>query len=743
MLGLRPVSRVRANRLALWLALVPGALLALSLALAAWLSWGPMPEADREAWLDLMRPRWPLLVMAWFLGSALLGAAFARLWDRHAGAPARLAEQLQVALSDASCASLPADAMTGSVGSQALVAAVQGLLQQRAALQTDIHTQVQDASRKVDQERRRLAALMAELTQSVVVCNLDGRVLLFNARARLQFRALALGPSVGGAPSLSLGRSIYGLLDRRLVAHALDSVQTRLARGAPHPTAQFVTATQAGQLLRVQMAPVRAATETAAAPAGAEQTTVLDGFVLMLDNITRDLMGAEEGNREVHAFTQQAGSALGRLQSAVAGLQTAGQNADGADLALALASIARESATLAQGVHELARRNTQLSKMRWPLEDMLGADLLDAALRRIRHHAGCQADAAEVDGALWVRVDSYSMVQALTSLACRLVEAYEIRRVQLRLSRHGPGAHLDLIWFGQALNSETAMGWELDPIRVADETSALTVRDVVDRHGGRFGFERERVRQAAFFRFELPCAEQALEPLDADLVVHSDSRPEFYDFDLFQAAGEAAEALADRPLAGLSFTVFDTETTGLQPAQGDQIIQVGATRVVAGKLRRGDSFDQLVNPGRAIPAAGIPIHGITEAMVRGQPDLETVLPAFHEYVGDTVLVAHNAAFDMRFLQLAEPRSGVRFTQPVLDTLLLSAVVHPQQESHRLEAIAERFGVEVLGRHTALGDAMVTAEVFMKMLPLLEALGIHTLRQAQEAARQTRFARVTY
>jgi DNA polymerase III subunit epsilon len=98
---------------------------------------------------------------------------------------------------------------------------------------------------------------------------------------------------------------------------------------------------------------------------------------------------------------------------------------------------------------------------------------------------------------------------------------------------------------------------------------------------------------------------------------------------------------------------------------------------------------------------------------------------------------------MRFLQMKEEASGVRFEQPVLDTLLLSALMHPNQESHRLEAIAERFGVTLIGRHTALGDAMVTAEIFLKMIPLLAERGIHTLGQAREASQQTYYARIKY
>jgi DNA polymerase-3 subunit epsilon len=286
------------------------------------------------------------------------------------------------------------------------------------------------------------------------------------------------------------------------------------------------------------------------------------------------------------------------------------------------------------------------------------------------------------------------------------------------------------------------IGWETEPMRIGDgDSSALSVRDVVQRHGAEFWFERERVRHASFFRFLLPLA-SAQPALDADTFVRSESRPEYYDFDLF-AQTESSRALDERPLAELSCTVFDTETTGLNPSEGDEIIQIGATRIVAGKLRRQECFEQLVDPQRDIPAAGIPIHGIEAQMVQGQPTIDAVLPAFHAFAQDTVLVGHNAAFDMRFLQLKEARTGVRFEQPVLDTLLLSAVAQPNQDAHGLEAIAERLGVTVMGRHTALGDAIVTAEVFLKLIPLLQAQGIHTLGQAREATQKTLYARLRY
>ena len=789
------------------------AMAALGVALAAWLLaslgllWATLEGPEQALVAGLLGPRAALLFVSWLVAFALAGWLLNRLYVRHVAAPARLAEQAQVLLTGDAQHALAAQ--DGAAATQGLAQVINQLVQQRTGLSRDMDRKVREASRGVEQERSRLAALMAELTQSVVVCNLDGRVLLYNSRARLQFRALVDAPlAVGGAEAIGLGRSIYTVLDRRLVAHALETVQQRLSNGAANPSAQFVTATRAGQLLRVQLAPVRevvaadgdgdgdgerdrdpgvagsapgtanspAARDTArepgapgapaapvasaalaapaapaasaasaasaalaAAAAPAAPGTALSGFVLMLDNITRDFEQESLRDRLLHGLTEGSRASLANLQAAVEMLEYPDLEAPMRERFHGV--IRDEVAGMSRRIRELADSATQGLKTQWPVEEMLGADLVSAALRRIEDRCQMRAEASEVDDTLWLKVDSFALLQALAYLAGRLNEEFDIKTVQLRLSAAGPRAHLDLVWSGQAMSTETVMGWQMDPMHIGADSTPMTVRDVAERHGGEFWFERERARHLAFFRFLLPLATPQ-EQLAAAAVEHNDSRPEYYDFDLFETS-DLSRALDDRLLIELSYTVFDTETTGLAPSQGDEIIQIGAARIVAGKLRRQDCFEQLVDPKRDISAASIPIHGIRPDMVAGQPTIGEVLPAFHAFAQDTVLVAHNAAFDMRFLQLKEAATGVRFEQPVLDTLLLSALVHPNQESHRLEAIAERFGVTVAGRHTAMGDAFVTAEVFLKLIPLLADKGIHTLGQAREAAQKTYYARVQY
>lgn len=208
-------------------------------------------------------------------------------------------------------------------------------------------------------------------------------------------------------------------------------------------------------------------------------------------------------------------------------------------------------------------------------------------------------------------------------------------------------------------------------------------------------------------------------------------RPEFYDFDLFARTPE--RQVTEIPLKELRCVVFDTETTGLSPSQGDELVSIGAVRITNGRLVRGETFEQLINPGRTIPKTSIRFHGITDDMVKDAPGAAEVLREFRAFTGNAVLIAHNAAFDMKFLKLKEKASGVAFTNPVLDVLLLSAFLHDHASDHSLDATARRFAAEVSGRHSALGDAMTTAEIFLAMLDPLKQRGVETLGQALEVS----------
>lgn len=202
-------------------------------------------------------------------------------------------------------------------------------------------------------------------------------------------------------------------------------------------------------------------------------------------------------------------------------------------------------------------------------------------------------------------------------------------------------------------------------------------------------------------------------------------------------------SLLDRPLDNLTYTAFDTETTGLQPSKGDEIIQIGALYVVDGHIQADQAFEALIDPQRPINPESEKIHGITPAMLAGKPTISTVLPRFHEFCAGSVLLGHNVAFDMRFLQLKEQMTGVVFDQPLVDTLLLSAVAFPNQLHHTLDSCMALLGVEIKHRHSAYSDAVATAQVFLKLLPLLAECGILTLRQAIEASKKTPYARLSY
>jgi DNA polymerase-3 subunit epsilon len=609
---------------------------------------------------------------------------------------------------------------SGPAEIRAVVAAVNELAGRAQLGEETVREQVAAARADLEQERNRLAALMSELSLAVLVCNADGRILLYNVAAKELL-------SGDGATSglVGLGRSIFAILDRSLVAHALERIGSG-ENAASAPSLRLAASTSGGRLLRIGMAPVR------------DRVGEASGFVLILEDVTETAQAGVRRDALLRSLTEDSRAGVANIRAAVESMLDYPQmGTDERDRFTAI--IRHEAQALSERVEGALRESAAYLTDEWSLSEMLGSDLLAAARRSLEGDAGVAADARDGGDGLWLKVDSYALVQALSHLARRLHAEAGIARFSLDLAEAGRYARLDLGWEGEALAGERLRAWLEEPLEGAGGGPASTVREVVDRHGGEVFPQADAGAGTACVRLLVPVAERAADrprptPLPAS------RRPEFYDFDLFRA-GERDPERDETDLDELALTVFDTETTGLSP-QDDEIISIGAVRIVNGRLLRQETFDRLVDPGRPVDPASMAVHGLSSEMLAHQPAIDEVLPLFAQFAQDTVLVGHNVAFDMRFLELKEARTGVRFTQPVLDTLLLSAVVHPDEEDHSLEAMAARLGVSVVGRHTALGDAILTGEIFLKQSRLLAERRLRTLGDVREAARRTYLARVS-
>ncbi|WP_277584198.1 PolC-type DNA polymerase III [Psychrobacillus antarcticus] len=161
------------------------------------------------------------------------------------------------------------------------------------------------------------------------------------------------------------------------------------------------------------------------------------------------------------------------------------------------------------------------------------------------------------------------------------------------------------------------------------------------------------------------------------------------------------------------YIVFDVETTGLS-ATYDKIIELAAVKMQNGNII--DRFERFVNPHHALSATTIELTGITDEMVRNAPEIEQVIKDFYEFIGDGIIVAHNASFDMGFLYEGYRRTGIDyFNHPVIDTLELARFLHPEMKSHRLGTLTKKFNIELTQAHRAIFDCEATGYLLLHLL----------------------------
>ena len=709
-------------KFALWLGVFFGTVVALIAAVAGLVAAGLAQEEQRVLW-QVLDERAQLLAFVALILLFACGGILHWLAARLVTPLRALAEQTRIVAS----ANLEHRvAVAGGPEITELAVAINRLGDAYRGQHLDMAARIAESNARLEEERNRLAALMSELSEGVLLCSAEGRILLYNEQARALFTPAAPGLISNQSP-VGLGRSVFAFLDRDQVTHALDKIQYSLDRDRETPVTLFLTTGAAGGLVRVRLAPFLS-TEGR-----------IGGMVLTLEDVTA-AFGQEAQRRSLlQALATRVRQPAANVRAAAENLVSFPEMKD-VDRARFTEIIATESHGLSETIDEALRAYADALKAGLSLEEMRLIDLLSVVRRRIDTLPGLSARPEAIDESLWIKVDSYAFMQVFAFLAERLRDECAVREIGFRAAVNGGFIELDLTWSGASAAVDALARWETQPLQVGTEQTPLSIRHVLERHGGEVWHQSNPPPQTSWFRFLIPLAEPVV-PRQRRRVPAA-SRPEYYDFDLFRNA-DAAQGLVGQRLSELSYTVFDTETTGVEPSAGDKIVSIGAVRIVNGRLLKQEVYEQMVDPQRSVSRESVRIHGIKARDLAGQPTLREVLPGFHRFCEDTVLVAHNAAFDMRFLELSEAETGVRFTQPVLDTLLLSAVVHRNLQDHSLEAIAERLGVPVIGRHTALGDALVTSEIFLKLIALLAERGIATLGQALDASRETYYVRLQY
>ena len=594
---------------------------------------------------------------------------------------------------------------------------------------------LEQARAEAEEEKNILAAIMAELPEGILICNTEGQILLYNNRAVQQLSGNATNgqdrDSNLDQPGrfIGLGRSVFGLIDKNLIVHALSEIAEKLERREPDVAAYFVVVGTDQRLLRVEAVPIL------------NHLREFSGFILIFFDITRQLDAEKSLEAMLRSLSRRTRSSLASIRAAIEA------TIDYPDMAKPQMErfkdiIHKESIAIGEVISETTSYYSGELKTRYPLVRLPAGEIVANVVNKAKEKFGFNIPIDLQANDDWVQVDTYSIVSAMLFTQERLTNETGCREFSCRISKEGRFVSIDFIWQGKPITMESLRKWQNQIVAVDDDVLPLTLGEVIGHHKAEIWSHSLEMNGLAYLRLLLPSVEVVESENIHKLTILSRSRPEFYDFDLFNQPDQEPD-LDNRKLTELTCTVFDTETTGLDPKSGDEIISIGATRIVNGRLLHSEYFDRLIDPERDIPWQSTQVHGIDPQMLCGQPTMNVVLPLFHQFAADTILVAHNAAFDMRMLQMKEDSTGVRFRNPVLDTMLLSAVVHPGHKSHDLEQIAERVGVSIVGRHTALGDAIATGEIFLKLVPLLNSQGITTLKQAREASRKTYYARLKY
>lgn len=541
-------------------------------------------------------------------------------------------------------------------------------------------------------DKSKLEHLLGDVPPAVLMCTGRHHLVFYNSGAR----QMLSGPKI----AVCLGRSLFDYLDDGTIREAHRRL---IAAENPNGVVEFVCASHFGQGRLIGR--MRLANDNDGDAAA---------YVMTLRDVSSEILAYARRDALLSDIFEHAEPNIAALSARLSGTGAQEQPAPSD------ADLRRELERLNATLKDFKQRFDACRADGWPMAATDSRELA-SALKRSLASSGIALD-MQIDPVV-IRCNAFDVTSLLQHLATRAL-GKETANMRLTIQRTGNAAQIALHWQGSIPRSDDLRRWLAEPVDGTPD--GISAETILAAHSATIVVDTEGAGPSLNF---------TLRPIQLGPSVSLEpSRSVVYDFDLLSRIH--SEKIADARLDDLTYVVFDTETTGLFPEKGDEVVQLAAVRLVRGKRVKGETFETLVNPGRPIPRSASDIHGVTDAMVAKAPTILEVVEQFHKFAEGAVLVAHNAPFDMEFLRRRERELGIRFVNPVLDTVLLSAVVFGPSQSHTLDALAERLAVPLSDteRHTAMGDTVATAEVFIKLKATLAARGIDRFGQVLSEVR---------
>lgn len=537
--------------------------------------------------------------------------------------------------------------------------------------------QVQRETTRLSSDKNKLEQLLADVPPAVLLCTGRHHLVFYNGVAQQML--------AGSQRPVCLDRNVFDYLSEGPIRDA----HNRLLEGSDRDAVvEFICLSPCGR--RRLAGRMRLASDN-----GGDQAA----YVMTLRDVTTEVAAYARRDALLGDVFLQVRPVVSNLRNVLLSREVDVRGED---------AVSTQIQVLDAALAELEARFESCRSDGWPMAPTDARELAGQLRRELEvRKLSLSSNAAE----LAVRCNAFDIVSLLAHVVTRIGEQTGAARFHLAISESAGAADVTVTWEGRSVQPDNLAVWLSEPVF----EGGVTCDTILRAHGNEVLTGNTEGKPAISMRLK-PI--ERLHPASADI-----SRHVVYDFDLLSRLHY--DKLSEAQMDALTYVVFDTETTGLLPEQGDEIVQIAAVRIVNGKRVKNEVFDMLVNPGRPIPASASAIHGVTDAMVKDAISVQEAVRQFHRFAEGAVLVAHNAPFDMEFLSRREKEVGLRFVNPILDTVLVSATAFGQAETHTLDALAERLGVVIAeeDRHTALGDAIATADVFIKLKDMLAGRGL--------------------